>query len=44
VLEFLKHDKKNDGANLRFALPKNVGGYELCFDVTMEIIEEFISK
>ncbi len=44
VLEFLRHDKKNDGTHLCFALPKNVGSYELCCDVTMEIIEEFISR
>jgi len=44
VLEFLKHDKKNDGANLCFALPKTVGSYELCCDVKMDIVKEFIFK
>jgi 3-dehydroquinate synthase len=44
VLEFLKHDKKNDGTNLCFALPNNIGSYKLSCDVTLEIVEKIISK
>lgn len=44
VLEFLKHDKKNDGANLCFALPNTIGSYKLSCEVTLEIVEKIISN
>jgi 3-dehydroquinate synthase len=44
ILSFLKHDKKNEGASLCFALPNPIGKYKLQCGVTSEIIELCISK
>jgi len=44
MLEFLKHDKKNNGTNLCFALPNKIGTYKLSCDVTLKMVDEIISK
>ncbi len=44
MLEFLLHDKKNQGEKLCFALPKNIGHYELCCDVKIADIKNTLSK
>ena len=43
LLEFLLHDKKNQGEKLCFALPKHIGNYELCCDVKIEDIKNILS-
>ena len=43
MLEFLLHDKKNQGEKLCFALPKNIGNYELCCDVKIADIKNTFS-
>jgi len=44
ILSYLKHDKKNEGASLCFALPSPIGKYKLQCGVTSEIIERCITK
>jgi 3-dehydroquinate synthase len=44
ILSFLKHDKKNEGASLCFALPNPIGKYKLQCGVSIENIEHCISK
>jgi len=42
--EYIKHDKKNEGSNLCFALPKNIGKYELSCSVSKEEIEQALAQ
>lgn len=42
--EYIKHDKKNEGTNLCFALPKNIGQYELSCNITKEEIEQALAQ
>lgn len=44
MLEFLLHDKKNQGEKLCFALPKHIGNYELCCDVKIDDIKNVLSN
>lgn len=44
MAEYIKHDKKNEGTNLCFALPKNIGHYELSCNVSKEEIEESLTQ
>jgi len=44
ILSFLKHDKKNAGASLCFALPSPIGKYKLQCGVTIESIEDCITN
>lgn len=43
LLSFLKHDKKNEGHTLCFALPKGIGAYELCCDLSLDEVANFIN-
>lgn len=40
VLNFIKHDKKNEHRHLCFALPKGIGNYQLCCDVSSEMVQK----
>jgi 3-dehydroquinate synthase len=42
MLQYILHDKKNEGDSLCFALPKGIGQYELCFTVTLEDVKKTI--
>ena len=44
LLQYILHDKKNEGDDLCFALPKGVGAYELYCGVSLEIIKKAISN
>ena len=44
LLEYIMHDKKNEGDLLCFALPKGIGNYELYCGVTIETIKEAIER
>ena len=43
LLKYILHDKKNEGDNLCFALPKGIGAYELYCGVSVDIIKKSIS-
>lgn len=44
MLEFIKYDKKNIGESLCFALPKPIGQFDLNCTITIQEVEEAISK
>ena len=44
MFEYIKHDKKNEGDNLCFALPKGIGKYELSCSVNKMEIEQALSQ
>jgi 3-dehydroquinate synthase len=44
LLEFILHDKKNEGSHLCFALPKSIGKFELYCDVKIVEIENAMNK
>lgn len=44
LLKYILHDKKNIGDNLCFALPKEIGAYELYCGVETEVIKKIISN
>lgn len=44
LLQYLLHDKKNEGDLLCFALPKGIGNYELCCGVDNESVKQAISN
>lgn len=44
MFEYIKHDKKNEGANLCFALPNKIGQYELSCNISREEIEQVITQ
>ena len=44
LLQYILHDKKNEGNNLCFALPKGIGNYELYCGVNLEMIKRIISN
>lgn len=44
LLKYILHDKKNIGDNLCFALPKEIGAYELYCGVEIEVIKKIISN
>lgn len=44
LLEYILHDKKNEGDLLCFALPKGIGNYELHCGISIESIKEAIGK
>lgn len=41
--EYIKHDKKNEGASLCFALPKSIGKYELSCGVSKNEIDQALA-
>jgi 3-dehydroquinate synthase len=43
ILSFLKHDKKNQGEYLCFALPHSIGKYKLKCELTSETVEKCLS-
>ncbi len=43
LLKYILHDKKNEGDDLCFALPKGIGAYELYCGVTLETIKKAIN-
>ncbi len=43
LLQYILHDKKNEGTNLCFALPKEIGKYELYCGVTIDVIKNAIN-
>ena len=44
LLQYILHDKKNEGANLCFALPKRIGAYELYCGVKIDTIKKAVSN
>lgn len=44
LLQYILHDKKNEGEELCFALPKGIGAYELYCGVSIDIIKKAISN
>lgn len=44
LLQYILHDKKNEGDDLCFALPKGVGAFELYCGVSMDNIKKAISN
>ena len=42
VLEYIKHDKKNENGTLCFALPKPIGNYELCENVSVNDVKDVL--
>lgn len=42
MLNYILHDKKNEGENLCFALPKSIGKYELSCSISTKDVEEVI--
>ncbi len=44
LLQYILHDKKNEGSSLCFALPKGIGAYELYCGVKIEAIKQAISN
>jgi 3-dehydroquinate synthase len=44
LLEYIIHDKKNEGDVLCFSLPKGIGSYELYCGVSIESIKETVGK
>lgn len=44
LLKYILHDKKNEGNDLCFALPKGIGNYELYCGVKTEAIKKAISN
>ena len=44
LLQYILHDKKNVGDDLCFALPKDIGNYELYCGVNLETIKKAISN
>lgn len=44
LLQYILHDKKNEGDDLCFALPKGIGAYELYCGVKMDLIKRAISN
>jgi 3-dehydroquinate synthase len=44
LLQYILHDKKNEGDDLCFALPKGVGAYELYCGVKLYLIKKAISN
>ena len=43
IFEYIKHDKKNEGENLCFSLPKNIGQYELTCTLSQPEIEQALA-
>lgn len=43
LLNYILHDKKNEGDSLCFALPKSIGVYELCCTITLAEIKKTIN-
>lgn len=44
LLQYILHDKKNEGDDLCFALPKGIGAYELYCGVSLDIIKKSINN
>jgi 3-dehydroquinate synthase len=44
LLQYILHDKKNEGDDLCFALPKGIGAYEIYCGVNMDVIKKAISS
>jgi 3-dehydroquinate synthase len=44
LLQYILHDKKNEGDDLCFALPKGIGAYEIYCGVNMDVIKKAISN
>ncbi len=44
LLKYILHDKKNEGDDLCFALPKGIGAYELYCGVSIDLIKKAISN
>ena len=44
LLEYIKFDKKNEGENICFALPKSIGAFELSCSVLINDIENAIKQ
>ena len=44
LLQYILHDKKNEGNDLCFALPKGVGAYELYCGVKIDAIKKAVSN
>lgn len=44
LLQYILHDKKNEGSSLCFALPKGIGAYELYCGVDLTVIKTVISN
>ncbi len=44
LLEYVLHDKKNEGESLCFALPNSIGAYELSCKITLNNISEALEK
>ena len=44
LLKYIMHDKKNEAANLCFALPNNIGHYNLACGIQMDLIKKVLSN
>lgn len=44
ILEYIKHDKKNETGVLGLALPKSIGSYELSFETTVEQVKAVLEN
>jgi 3-dehydroquinate synthase len=44
LLNFILHDKKNEGSELCFALPKNIGEYQLFYGVKLDLVKNAIQN
>jgi 3-dehydroquinate synthase len=44
LLEYILHDKKNEGESLCFALPKSIGAYELSCEITLDKVSGAIGN
>ena len=44
LLKYILHDKKNEGDDLCFALPKGIGHYQLYCGVTLDVVKKAIGN
>lgn len=44
IFQYIKHDKKNEGDQLCFALPKGIGSYELSCNVAVAELEQALAN
>jgi 3-dehydroquinate synthase len=44
LLNYILHDKKNEGGDLCFALPKSLGHYELCKGIDIDLIKTILDE